>query len=450
MYDVVGGGFARYSVDDQWLTPHFEKMLYDNALLARAYLHAWLLTGDKVFRDVCESSLDFVIRELTHPLGGFYSSLDADSEGEEGKYYTWSLDDINLALGSEDANLASAVYQITAQGNFDGKNILQRALSDEQINQGFGIPLDEIDRHLIRLKNALLTLRGQRRRPFTDDKILVFWNSLMTITMAEAGCYFGRQDYLDAAEKNASFLLNNLEVDNRLMRSWRQTEALGADNDSKRGVSHHKAYLEDYASLCLALLTLYETTANLSWYQNSLRLAHAMLRLFSDSSGHFYDTGSDHESLLYRPHDLQDNATPSGSALAATVLLKLAAFGESGEWRDIAEGMLAAVAALAVQYPTAFAQWLQAADFALGPVMEVAMVGNKFSGELVPFLDIYWANFRPRSVLSVNENPPPPGSPKLVLGKEQIDYRATVFVCQGMICKKPVTTIEEFLTQLTA
>ncbi|HLO14402.1 MAG TPA: thioredoxin domain-containing protein, partial [Anaerolineales bacterium] len=320
MYDVVGGGFARYSVDNFWRTPHFEKMLYDNAQLALVYLHGYLVSSEVRYRGVCEETLDFLLREMTHPNGGFYSSLDADSEGEEGKFYVWTHDEIQSILGP-DFDFFKAAYGITPQGNWEGKTILQRALDDPSLAARFKLDAEIVHTKLAESHSKLLEVRNTRVRPGTDDKVLVMWNALALLAFAEAGRYLDRKDYLDAARRNARFLLDNLYITDRLLRSWRE------------GQAKHNAYLEDYAGLILALLALYQSDSNQESYTTAQILADQMVAHFADPDGGFFDTRDDHEALLVRPKDIQDNATPSGNALAATALLQLATYGDRSKWR---------------------------------------------------------------------------------------------------------------------
>ena len=313
LYDVIGGGFHRYSTDDHWLVPHFEKMLYDNAQLAQVYLHAYLITGETSFKYICQETLDFILREMTHSLGGFYSSLDADSDGEEGQFYIWSLAEIEQVLSKgADLDLFLKIYPITSQGNFEGKNILQKTTAEDQLAAEMGLPLGEVHHRLEKIHHRLLEARAKRPRPQTDDKVLVAWNSMTCKVLAEAGRSLGRDDYLRAAQMNADFILTQMYFENRLHRSWRD------------GQARHNAYLEDYAALCLGLMALYQADGNAHWYEWALRLAEEMRVNFSDPTGGFFDTRHDHGSLLIRPKQVQDNAVPSGNALAALALLQLA------------------------------------------------------------------------------------------------------------------------------
>jgi uncharacterized protein YyaL (SSP411 family) len=435
MYDVVGGGFARYSVDNFWRTPHFEKMLYDNAQLASAYLHGYLITRDAKFRWVCEETLDFLLREMTHPEGGFYSSLDADSEGEEGKFYVWTQDEIQSVLGS-DFEFFKTAYGITPQGNWEGKMILQRALDDATLAARFKLETEAVHTKLAECHSRLLDARNNRVRPGTDDKVLVMWNALALLSFAEAGRYLGRQDYLDAATRNARFLMNNLYVNDRLLRSWRD------------GQAKHNAYLEDYAGLILGLLALYQSDHNPEWYKMALILADEMVAHFADPAGGFFDTRDDHETLVVRPRDIQDSATPSGNALAAMALLQLATYGDRAKWRSVAEDMLGSVQNAFLRYPTSFAQWLVTADFAVGPTREVAILGEPEDDRTRSLLKTLWKNYRPHQVAAISDYPPVPGSPALLQDRPLLNNEPTAYVCQGFVCLQPVNLPEQMEFQL--
>ncbi|MFQ5614952.1 MAG: thioredoxin domain-containing protein [Anaerolineales bacterium] len=448
MYDVVGGGFARYSVDDRWLVPHFEKMLYDNAQLAALYLHAYLLTGKDSYRRVVEETLDFVAREMTHPLGGFYASLDADSEGEEGKFYVWTPAEIREALGdSGDADFLIAAYNITEAGNFEGRNILQRARDDESLAGQFGALPEQTAPRLKGLHARLLKYRSCRVRPGTDDKVLTSWNGLMLVAFSEAGRYLDRSDYTELAMRNADFLLSQLHPGDRLLRSWRDSDDSGKPGEPGRARARHNAYLEDYGALILGLLALYQTDPNPRWFTAAQSLAADMIAHFEDPAGGFFDTRDDHESLLVRPKDLQDNATPSGNALAATALLQLAAFTGSGARRGLAEESLALLQPAMERYPTAFGQWLCGLDFVLGPIREIAVLGAS-GPRREALLDYVWGVYRSRSVVAVSDFPPPPSAPSLLANRPLLDGKPTVYVCQGFICQQPVNTVRGLKRQL--
>src|ERR687895_428835 len=353
MYDQVGGGFSRYSVDPYWLVPHFEKMLYDNALLARAYLHGWQVTGEPLFRDVVEETLDWALREMSAPEGGFYSALDADSEGVEGKFYVWSVDELRAALeGEPDVDEAIAWFGATDRGNFEGSNIPVR---------GPGAPerLDD-------WRRRLYEVRSQRVWPGLDDKRLTSWNALMISALAEAGAVLERDDYLEAARACARFVLEELrDGEGRLLRSW------------KDGRARLNAYLEDHAFLLEALISLYEASFEPEWFAATRELADTMVERFADDeNGGFFETSADHEKLLARRKDLEDNPIPAGNSSAAYGLLRLAALTGEREYERRAVGVLRLLYPVAVQHPQAFAHFLQAADFHFAPVKEVALVGG--------------------------------------------------------------------------
>ena len=448
MYDVVGGGFSRYSVDNFWRVPHFEKMLYVNAQLVRAYLHAWQVTGEPDFEQIVTETLDFIAREMIHPAGGFYSSLDADSEGEEGKFYVWKREEIREQL-SVDSAFFEAAYGITERGNWEGKTVLQRVLDNSTLASRFQITLETVNDKLAVCHAKLLAARAERIRPGTDDKVLTAWNGLMLAAMAEAARVMPKQQgsagvaafshnnmYYNMATRNAEFLLTNLRPDGRLCRSWRD------------GKVTKEVFLEDYAALILGLLELYQTDFDNRWFASALELADELIERFGDPEGGFFDTPADGEKLVLRPKDFQDNATPSGNALACEALFKLAAFTGNGFYRDLAEKALKSVAEAAVRYPTAFSHWLSAADFALGNVKQVAVLGDtreKNFGELVQFIR---REFRPNIVVAASSYPPAKDAPALLNERPLLDGSTSVFVCEGFVCRQPVTNVVDLQNQL--
>src|SRR6266498_3551616 len=367
LYDVIGGGFSRYSTDNFWRVPHFEKMLYDNAQLARAYLHAWQISREEYFKQVVSETLDFVAREMTHPEGGFYSSLDADSEGEEGKFYVWTLGEIREIL-KDDSEFLEAAYGITERGNWEGKTVLQRALDDSSLAARFKLDPEAVHTKLAESHFKLLSERALRVRPGTDNKILTAWNGLMLATMAEASRAFDEADlhnkYLLLATRNAEFLLNSLRPNGKLKRSWRD------------GKITNEVFLEDYAAIILGLIELYQTDFSDTWFASGQQLADEMIELFNDPNGGFFDTSKDSEELLIRPKDLQDNATPSGNALACEALLILAAFTDNGKYRDLAEQALTIMGDSVLQHPLGFARWLSAAENARRNTKQIAVLGE--------------------------------------------------------------------------
>ena len=435
MYDVVGGGFSRYSTDKNWRVPHFEKMLYDNAQLALIYLRTWQVTGETSFRRVVEATLEFVAREMLSPEGGFYSSLDADSESVEGKFYVWTLEELRSSLG-EEADFFETAYGITDRGNWEGKTVLQRAVDDTNLASRFGLSSGQVIERLAGCHAKLLAIRNTRLRPGTDDKVLTSWNGLMLAAFAEAGRVLNNNQYLEIATRNASFLLTALRPDGKLRRAWRA------------GQAGMEVFLEDYASLILGLLELYQTDFNNHWFLEAYTLVGEMVERFSDPSGGFFDTPSDAESLLTRPKDLQDNATPSGNALAAEALLKLAAFTERTEWRGQAEKALGLVAEQSALHPTAFGRWLSAADFSLAEVKQVAIIGALSDKRTLTLIGEIRKAYHPNLVVGASPYPPPEKAPALLANRPLVDGKPTAYVCEGFVCQKPVTDLEDFRKQL--
>jgi uncharacterized protein len=437
LYDVVGGGFHRYSTDDDWLVPHFEKMLYDNGQLALAYLHGYLLTKNIAFRQVCTETLDFILREMTHPDGGFYSSLDADSEGGEGSYYVWSTEEISQALpDANDQTLLQQVYSITQRGNFEGKNILKRGTDLNQVAVSMEMDEEALIARLDSIHKKMYAFREQRVRPPTDDKVLVSWNSNALRAFAEAARYLNRPDYLAAAQKNAAFILREMYAQGRLMRAWRN------------GQARHNAFLEDHAGLILALLALYQTDHDSRWYQAAENLAGDMNNHFRDPQGGFFDTRHDHDELLTRPKDIQDNATPSGNALAASALLYMAAYSERSDWHAQAEGMLVTMQDLMVRHPTAFSFWLQGLDFAAGPVRQVAVIGPQQLPITQQLLAHIWRTYRPRTVVASAPAEDSSDAPGLLHDRPMVQGRPTVYVCEGFTCNLPVNDLDGLKQQM--
>ncbi|MEA2428518.1 MAG: uncharacterized protein QOF37_2146 [Thermoleophilaceae bacterium] len=406
MYDQVGGGFARYSVDERWLVPHFEKMLYDNALLARAYLHGWQVTGEDPFERVATETLDWALREMRGPEGGFMSALDADSDGEEGRFYVWTLDDLNSVLG-DDAEAAIEYFGATPQGNFEGRNILVRGAHEPE--------------RLPEIRRVLYDARSKRVWPGRDDKRLTSWNALMISALADAGATLEREDYLDAARACADFLLGELRgEDGRLLRTW------------KDGVAKLNGYLEDHAYLIEALISLYEATFEPRWFTAAREVADFTIEHFADEeNGGFFETADYHERLLARRKDLEDNPIPSGNSSAAYGLLRLAQLTGEHNYEHRAVAVFRLLHEVAVKHPHAFAHLLQAMDFHFAPVKEVALVGN----DVRPLERAVRSRFRPHLVLAGGD---PDGVP-LLAGREPVDGRAAAYVCQNFACKRPVT-----------
>jgi uncharacterized protein YyaL (SSP411 family) len=415
IHDQLGGGFHRYSTDARWLVPHFEQMLYDNAQLARAYLHAHALTGDRRYRDVATGVLDYLLRELRREDGSFAASQDADTEGEEGKTFTWTAAEIREVLG-RDAPLFTAAYDVTDDGNWEGKVVLERVVP----------PADEgSEARLARAREKLFEHRQRRPQPARDDKAIAAWNGLAIAALAEAGRLDGGERYLDAATRAAETILAGLRAtDGRLGRSWKDGRATG------------EGVLEDYADLADGLLALYEATFDERWFAAARDLADQILARFADPSGGFFDTATDHERLVARPKDPQDNATPSGGSMATLVLLRLAALTGEGRYRTAAERAIRQVTAFVGRYPGGFANWLTAIDFALAPVLEVAVVGDAAAPDTDRLLAPAREGFRPHQVVAVGD-PAASGVP-LLEGRFALNGRPTAFVCRNFACRQPV------------
>jgi uncharacterized protein YyaL (SSP411 family) len=427
IHDQLGGGFARYSTDDLWLVPHFEKMLYDNALLTRAYLHGYLVTGETRYRDVVEDIVGYVLRDLRDPLHGWYSAEDADSEGVEGKVYCWSIDEIREVCG-EDADAAIEYYGVTANGNFADPhtgfrgNILHVKVRNTE-------PPVEVER----AKSRLLARRETRVRPGLDDKVLLGWNALMLGALAESAAALDRDDWMGAARANARFLLTELRGgDGRFLRSWR---------------APYFAYAEDYAALLEALCTLAELD-DVAWLAEARTVAGELIRLFHDADGGgFFTTGADAEQLVVRLKDVFDDATPSANSLAANGLLRLAALTGEASLEAPAVEVLRMLAHAGASHPTGFAHLLGAIErFASSPV-EIAIIGDRNDEETGALRREVVSRLLPASVtLTGSSHDPSP----LLAGREMRAGRPTAYVCEHYTCKQPVTDAGALRDQLDA
>jgi uncharacterized protein YyaL (SSP411 family) len=441
IFDQLGGGFHRYATDATWLVPHFEKMLYDNALLARVYLHAFQLTGERRYRDVATATLDYLAREMRTPEGLFASSQDADTDGVEGATFTWRAGEIaevlaDAGLSREDVRLFGVAYGVTEGGNWEGRTILARGRTAEDLGTLFEVPPDEVEARLAAARSALLTARARRPQPARDDKALAAWNGLAIAAFAEAARALRvdpepetrdrAEGYAEVARSAAAALLErSFDGAGRLRRSWKDGRATG------NGV------LEDYANVADGLLALYEATGDERWYDAAVRLAEHVLDRFGDPAGGFFDTSDDHETLVARPRDLQDNASPSGGSMITLVLLRLMALTGDARYREAAERSLEQVSGLVGRYPTGFGQWLVAADFALARIVEVAVVGDPADRETRRLLAPVDAAFRPHLVTAVSPDPVTSSVP-LLQGRFQLQGRPTAFVCRHFACRQPV------------
>jgi uncharacterized protein YyaL (SSP411 family) len=427
--DQLGGGFSRYAVDATWTVPHFEKMLYDNALLARAYVQGWLLWRDPGMREVAERTLAFVAAELRGPEGGFLAALDADSEGVEGRFYVWTPEGVRAALPPGEAEAAMAWLGVTPEGNFeDGATVLEDR----------GPAPDPVDRE--RIRQGLLAARSERVRPGTDDKRLAGWNGLAIQAFAEAGAAFGRDDLVDVARQAAAFVRRELVVDGRLRRGWSHRGGGGA--------GPHPAVLEDHAYLLEALVALYEAggdPGHLAWAEE---LAGTLAQRFADPErGGFFSTADDAEALLARRKEIDDAPTPSGGASAARGLLRLAALTGEHAHAALAEGWLRLAAPPMETHPQAVAYALLALDEHHRAPREVAVVGPEEEREAL--LDVLRERPRPGLVVAVGDGEDPDGSPVALLrGRTPVDGQAAAYVCEGFACRAPVTTPEDLRAAL--
>ncbi len=447
MYDQIGGGFHRYSVDAQWLVPHFEKMLYDNALLARVYLETFQATGNPFYRRIAEETLEYMLREMQHPEGGFFSTQDADSlptpdatHKHEGAFFVWTPAEIREALGA-DATVFAALYGVTERGNFEGKNILHVRRSPVEAARVMGMPVERVEAIAAHGRRVLFEVRQRRPKPELDDKILTAWNGMALRAFALGAVVLDREEYRTAAVRCAEFLLRALRrADGELLRSWR------------RGVANPTpAFLEDYVLLADGLLALYEATFEPRWLLEARSLADGLLeRFWDDGIGGFYDTGAHHEQLVIRPRDTGDNATPSGSSAAADILLRLALIFDEPRYRERALTVLSAMVPFMERYPTGFGRYLAAAEFALSRPREIALIGDRDAADTRALAAVALKPFLPNRVVvqaSPGEDPPRIPSP-LLAGRGQVDGRATAYVCQQYACQLPVTEPADLEAQL--
>mgnify|MGYP000041237424 FL=1 len=445
IFDQVGGGFHRYSVDAAWHVPHFEKMLYDNAQLARLYVRAWQVTGEARYRRVAERTLDFLLRELRGPEGGFWSSLDADSEGEEGRFYVWPYEELVEVAGGGDRELGEAVAACLGAspgGNWEGTNVLWRPVPTAAVAAELGRDPGDLERAVEGALARLAARREGRVRPAADDKVLAGWNGLAISALAEAGRAFGEPRYVEAAVRAAGFVLEELRgAGGRLHRAWRQGRRSGP------------AFADDHALLAEACLALYGTTFELRWFEEARRLAEELLRLFHDEeAGGFFQTGADQERLVVRPKELLDNAVPSGNSAAADVLLRLALLTGEERYERAALGALRLVREGMARAPAAFGHALQALDLWVGPAHEVAIVGDPAAPDTRALVEeVTVRRFLPNAVVALAAPDDEAARRRIPLleGRAPVDGRATAYVCRRFVCELPVTEPAALAAQLT-
>ncbi len=434
MYDQVGGGFARYSVDAKWLVPHFEKMLYDNALLTTAYVEAWQLTRDPFFERIARETLDHVRTEMNVPDGPYFSAQDADSEGEEGKFYVWSEKELRDILGPELGEFACRVWGVTAAGNFEGHNILFRTRSDEEDAKLLSLTLQDFRTRIAEAKKKLYQVRAKRVWPGRDEKILTAWNGLMISAFAKAGAAFGEPVYTQTARHAADWVLANLRDDRgRLFRT------AGASGDAKLN-----GYLEDYSFLADSLVSLYEATFDSKYLRIAGELADAIVKHFADPSGPgFFFVPDDHEALIARTKDVHDGSTPSGNAVAVTVLLRLGKLLDRPEFTAKAIETLRGYRETMAEHPAAAGQMLIALDFHFGPSTEVAIVGPEGTPETNQVLHTIRSAFRPNQVIAFQDSTQNPiALIPLLKDKTAVSNNVTVYVCENFACLAPLAGVE--------
>ncbi|HET7187201.1 MAG TPA: thioredoxin domain-containing protein [Gemmatimonadaceae bacterium] len=435
IFDQVGGGFSRYSVDAYWLVPHFEKMLYDNALLVRLGANLWQATRDQEFRRMTEETVGWLSREMTSPEGGFYSSLDADSEGHEGRYYVWDAGELDALLG-EDAALVKAYWGVTADGNFEGRNILFVPREPAEVAAEHGVTVSELRTAIDRATRILYDARERRVPPARDEKILASWNGLMLRGLAEAARSLGQGELRAMAVRNGEFLFRELVRDDQVLRSY------------KDGVAKIPGFLEDYAAVGLGAYALYQLTFDRKWLERAHRLADAiMARFWDDDAQAFFDTAADAERLVTRPRDVTDNALPSGSSLAVELLLLLGDLYANGEYTTRATYVLETLVEPMARYPTAFGHALGAADIAVRGAIEVAIAGDPGDGAFGSLARQVANRYVPSLVLAGGEGRAAEGIP-LLEGRGGVEPVA--YVCRSYACDVPTDDPEVLGMQLDA
>jgi len=433
IYDQVGGGFHRYAVDAVWLVPHFEKMLYDNALLIRLGTNLWQATHDEEFKRVTEETVRWVQREMTSPEGGFYSSQDADSEGEEGRFYVWTIPELESLLGS-DSRIVREYYGVTPGGNFEGRNILHVRSDPSLAAAKTGIKRDLLDRIIADAKNTLYTVRAKRIRPARDEKILASWNGLMLRAIATAARAFERDDFATLAIRNGEFLYAELVANGRVLRSHSRNER------------RIHGFLEDYAAVALGFISLYELTFESKWITRATELAHSMIEWFWDEQlGAFFDTPRDAEALITRPRDATDNAMPSGTSMAVDLLLSLAELQSDAEMRRRATFVLETLATSLMRYPSAFGHLLGAADMAVNGAVEVAIAGVPAEKTFKSLLHELATHYVPSLVLAAGSDE---SGIALMQGRATARGKATAYVCRSYACEEPATDAALLASQL--
>jgi len=435
IFDHLGGGFHRYSTDERWLVPHFEKMLYDNALLSITYLEAFQITKNSNYSEIAREILDYVLNEMTSAEGGFFSSQDADSEGEEGKFYIWRQNEIETILGKEKSRLFCDIYDVSDQGNWEGKNIFHLRRSFERAAKEYGLSLSELKDRLAKARKKLLEARSKRIAPGTDDKILTSWSGLMITAMCKGYQVLGDQKYSVAAQKAIDFLLEKLYIDGLVLRTYRN------------GKSHLNGYLSDYAFLIAALVDYYESSFEWAYLEKAIEINDLMIQKFWDEkSGGFYFTPTDHERLIVRTRNAYDNAIPSGNSVAVHNLLKLSQFTGDLKLKEKAEQTLKLYTTQMQRSPSGFAVLLSSLDHFWGKPKEIVIAGDRKSEKMLGMIAAVHERYLPNKILAHAD---PSFSAKKELlpvleGKISSDGQAKIFVCENYACQRPFRNSKEF------
>jgi len=440
LYDQLGGGFHRYSTDHEWLAPHFEKMLYDNAQLAQTYAHAYQMTGKAFYKDIAIETLEYIEREMTAKTGGFYSAQDADSEGEEGKFFVWKPDEIKAILGERNAAIFSAFYDVTEDGNWEGNSILRVVADVNQLALRFNLPPQEIADIIDSARMQLDSARDMRPKPGLDDKILTSWNGLMLAAFAECGAIFGEERFLTIARENADFLLENHttgENSERLLRT------------SRGGAAKLNGYLEDYAFFADGLIHLYQATLESRYLDAAIKFTETMITQFWDEgSGGFFATSADHETLIQRPKDWDDNAVPAGNTVACEILLKIAAYTGNTDYTKRVERVLRRLGSVLEKHPAGFARMLGVLDMHMASITEIALIGNAEIAEFKALHQAAFKSFVPNKLIghaNIGDTNP---AIAFLQNRPAIDGKPTAYVCRNFACSLPVTTPDELSRRL--
>ena len=435
IFDQIGGGFHRYSTDQKWLIPHFEKMLYDNALLVKLYLHLYQITGNSIFKNIIDKTLNFIENEMLDKNGGFYSSIDADTNNIEGEYFVWTKKELTNIFDNNDLNLICDFFGIKENGNFEGSNVLHLPINEKEFLEKHNIKSSKIES----LIQKLIHERNKRTKPNLDTKILTSWNGLMLGAFAEAGVVLNNNHYTEIANINAKYIINIYKNHGMLLR----------DNNSKNA---SRGFLEDYAYFIDGLLKLHESNLNKEILNNALEITEDMKNLFWDnSSNSLYDTSIYHEKLIKRPKDLYDNAIPSPNSVSAQILMKLSIITNNDEYKNISDQLIKSSINLMNKFPNASGNWLCNLSYLLSTVKEIVVVGNPYDEELVKLkLQIHKTFIPNKIVVGKNYSSTEENYSELLLLKNKISLnnKPTIYICQNYQCKLPVNTIEELTKQL--